>query len=178
MEATLLGSARSLLFMSVLGLALVSAQARAQENLDRGRTPAQLYASDCAECHRNPKVVGRNMSAGSLAGYLREHYTASKESAAALAGYLSAMAPEPAARKPAATSAKPSTGKPPASREPGKGAEGQSATPTAKSSQVKPSQAKPADPANAPKPPTSPEAPAAKPPESDAKPPPSGEGPK
>ncbi len=36
-------------FLLVLGAPL-----RAQENLDSGKTPAQLYASDCAVCHKSP----------------------------------------------------------------------------------------------------------------------------
>jgi hypothetical protein len=142
--------------------------------LDRGRTAAQLYASDCADCHRNPKAVGRTLSGGSLAGFLREHYTASKESAAALASYLSAMAPDPAPRKPASSTARPAAGKPPTSREPGKGAEGQTGAPAAKPGQATP--ATPAEPAAEPKTPAAeapkPAAPVEKPPVSDAKPPP------
>jgi hypothetical protein len=139
------------------GLGLV--QAAAQENVERGRTPAQLYASDCAECHRNPRVVGKTMSAGSLADYLRLHYTASKETAAAISAYLTALPADPRAGTARTGSAKPAS--------------------AAKSRQATP--AKPSDPASdspaaaAPEtpPPAAPAAaPASKPPESDAKPPP------
>ena len=37
-------------FLLVLGAPL-----RAQENLDFGKTPAQLFASDCAICHKSPQ---------------------------------------------------------------------------------------------------------------------------
>lgn len=79
---------RVALLAAVIGLTLCNFRADAQENLDRSKTPAQLYASDCAECHRNPKTVMKTIPPGSLAGYLREHYTASRESAGALASYL------------------------------------------------------------------------------------------
>jgi hypothetical protein len=69
----------------------------AQEDLTRGKTPAQLYASDCAECHRNPRALGNRTSAYSLSSFLRVHYTASRESAAALANYLVALGPDPRA---------------------------------------------------------------------------------
>jgi len=36
-------------FLLILGVPL-----RAQENLDFGKSPAQLYASDCAVCHKSP----------------------------------------------------------------------------------------------------------------------------
>jgi hypothetical protein len=75
-------------------LALVWAQtAGAQENLDHGKTPAQLFASDCAVCHKSPQGLAK--SGGE--GFLRQHYTASRESAAALAKYLEASGAAPAA---------------------------------------------------------------------------------
>lgn len=78
----------------VLGLA---GQAAAQENLDYGKTPAQLFASDCAICHKTPQ--GLAAKGGGLLGlesFLREHYTASRESAAAIAGYLRSVGSGPA----------------------------------------------------------------------------------
>ncbi len=180
-EVTVLASARVLLLVSLLGFAAGHGQARAQENLDRGRSPAQLYASDCAECHRNPKAVGRTMSSGSLAGFLREHYTASRESAAALAGYLSAMAPDPAAApsrasgRAATSAAKPSTAKPSDTRPSEErtrpsasgeriGPEGQIAAPAGKphrGATAKPAEPvnKPAEPVSEPKTSTAPEPP-------------------
>src|SRR5262249_56889191 len=61
----------------------------ARETLGRNKRPAQTFASDCAACHKSPQGLAR--SAGGLfgvEGILREHYTSSKESAAALANYL------------------------------------------------------------------------------------------
>jgi hypothetical protein len=76
------------------------------------RPPAALFASDCtgSDCHRGPQGLSKGKSLGGLAGFLREHYTNSRESAAALAGYLMKLpaGPEPrevrtprAPRKPA-----------------------------------------------------------------------------
>src|SRR5437016_2311344 len=55
------------------------------------KPPAALFASDCtgSGCHKSPQGLGRNAGIGGLAGFLREHYTNSRESAAALANYLS-----------------------------------------------------------------------------------------
>ena len=68
------------------------------ENFSAGKSPAQLFASDCtgAGCHKGPQGLGKNGGIG-LAGFLREHYTNSRESAAALANYLSKIpsGPEP-----------------------------------------------------------------------------------
>jgi hypothetical protein len=162
----------------VLAWGLSFAQARAQGSLDRGRTPAQLYASDCAECHRNPKLVGKTMPARSLADYLRAHYTASKETAVALADYLTAVnaAPSAASPRPAGSPSRapaPTAAKPAASPEPGK-AEGQTAAPAAK---PEASPAKPPEAASEPKAaPAAEPAPASKPAEGEAKPPQPAEG--
>jgi hypothetical protein len=72
-------------------------QAKAQEPVtSRGenfsaKPPAALFASDCtgAGCHKGPQGLAKGQGFGSLAGFLREHYTNSRESAAALASYLS-----------------------------------------------------------------------------------------
>lgn len=85
----------------ILGLvALVfAAQAPAQENLDRGKSPAQLYASDCAICHKSPRGLSRAGGVFGVESFLREHYTASRESAAAIAAYLNFVDRGPAAER-------------------------------------------------------------------------------
>jgi hypothetical protein len=62
--------------------------AAAQENLDQGKTAAQLYASDCAICHKSPQALVKGLRFAGLDGFLRQHYTASRESAAAISAYL------------------------------------------------------------------------------------------
>jgi len=79
------------------------------------KPPAQLFATDCtgSGCHKGPQGLGRSHGFGGLASFLREHYTNSRESAAALANYLSKLpsAPEPReARTP--RSGKPATAAP------------------------------------------------------------------
>lgn len=59
----------------------------AQENLDAGKTGAQLYAADCTICHKSPDGLAKAGVLG-LESFLREHYTASRESAAMIADYL------------------------------------------------------------------------------------------
>src|SRR6516225_10828725 len=71
----------AVLVLSFAGLAC------AQENLDSGKTGAQLYASNCAICHKTPQSLGRGGVFG-LSGFLREHYAVSRESAAAIAAYI------------------------------------------------------------------------------------------
>ena len=84
------------LAVGVSAVWLVSSAA-AQETLGRNKSPAQTFASDCAVCHKSPQGLAK--SAGGLfgvEGFLREHYTSSKESAAALANYLRAQDSGPA----------------------------------------------------------------------------------
>ena len=97
--------------IEILGflLVLVAAPAGAQESLDSGKTPAQLFASDCAICHKSPQGLAKSGGILGLDSFLREHYTASRESAAAIAAYLQAFGNAPAA--PARRATKKGTGK-------------------------------------------------------------------
>lgn len=68
----------------------------AQDNLDQGKSGAQLYAADCAICHKSPQKLDTAKAGGlfGLDSFLREHYTASRESAAAISAYLKGVHPE------------------------------------------------------------------------------------
>ena len=71
---------------------MVAGAASAQDNLDAGKSGAQLYQSNCAICHKSPQAL--NKSGGGLFGldsFLREHYTSSRESAAAISAYLNTV---------------------------------------------------------------------------------------
>lgn len=82
--------------------------AAAQDNLDRGKSGAQLYASDCAVCHKSPQGLAKSGGFFGVEGFLREHYTASRESAATIAAYLRSVEapPAPARRQPSKRTAK------------------------------------------------------------------------
>jgi hypothetical protein len=75
---------------ATLGLAIawMPAMARAQVNIDQDKSPAQIYAGDCAACHKSIRGLANGRSEGSLAGFLSEHYTASAKEAAAVAAYV------------------------------------------------------------------------------------------
>jgi len=73
-------------------LAGLCAPAAAQD-FSAGKTPAQLFASDCSACHRSPAGLAKGQSAGALASFLREHYTTKPESASALAAYVAGAGP-------------------------------------------------------------------------------------
>jgi hypothetical protein len=81
-------------WMSCLGsaavLVLAGAAAHAQD-FTAGKTPAQLFSSDCSECHRSPAGLAKNRDARTLAGFLRQHYTTKADNATSLAAYVSAF---------------------------------------------------------------------------------------
>lgn len=113
--------------------------AAAQENLDQGKTAAQLYASDCAICHKSPNAIAKSGGIFGMEGFLRQHYTASRESAAAIANYLKGFGDAPAGpAKKAATRKSSKDGK--------KGAEKKSDGAVTLPGDNKPAEAKPAEP--------------------------------
>ena len=109
------------LALAVLALCAVGT-ALAQDNLQAGMTPVQLYTADCAICHKSPHALIKGRGFYSLDSYLQVHYTASRESAAAIARYLVSLAGESAPKrervtrthkaKPASPSSKPVVAKP------------------------------------------------------------------
>ncbi len=78
--------------------------AGAVENLDSGKTGAQLFASDCATCHKNAASLGKAGGLFGLSNFLRQHYTTSNQSAAIIAAYLESVGKAQApGRRPGAT---------------------------------------------------------------------------
>jgi hypothetical protein len=62
--------------------------AHAQQSIDTGKTPAEIFAIDCATCHKGARGLAHGKTSSELASFLAEHYTASKDQAAALAAYV------------------------------------------------------------------------------------------
>jgi hypothetical protein len=89
---------------AVLALGGGAAQA---ENLDAGKSAPALFAATCMTCHASPKGLAKDTSG--LPSFLSEHYTSSRESAAALATYLIANAGSPRG-KPAPANSRAATG--------------------------------------------------------------------
>jgi hypothetical protein len=84
-------------FVLVFSMVLIGGRAGAQENLDAGKKPAQLFANDCSACHKSPAGLSKAPGLFGLENFLREHYTASRQSAALIAGYLRSVDAEQAA---------------------------------------------------------------------------------
>jgi hypothetical protein len=68
-------------------LAAIPAQSQAQ-NLEAGKSPSQIFAGACTACHKSPRGLLKTVPAGSLPGFLRQHYTTSGEMASLLSAYL------------------------------------------------------------------------------------------
>jgi hypothetical protein len=128
--------------------------ASAQENLDMGKTAAQLYASDCAICHKSPATLSKAGGIFGMETFLRQHYTASRESAAAIANYLKGFGDVPAGPVKKASTKKSSKGddkkgekKPDgAITLPGDNKPAEAKPADTKASESKPAESKPAEP--------------------------------
>jgi hypothetical protein len=84
----MLSRALSLAAVMLLMDALAAERAPAQENLDAGKSPSQIFAGTCNACHKGPRGLLRTVPPGSLSGFLRQHYTTSPAMAGVLANYL------------------------------------------------------------------------------------------
>src|ERR1700694_5188784 len=69
------------------GFAGTPAWAQAQ-NLEAGKSPSQIFAGTCNACHKSPRGLLKTVPAGSLPGFLRQHYTTSAEMAGLLSSFL------------------------------------------------------------------------------------------
>ena len=70
--------------VSGIVMACLARGAGAQESLDRGKTPAQLFASDCSVCHKSPRGLTKSVGLFGLDSFLGTHYMSSRETAAAM----------------------------------------------------------------------------------------------
>ena len=85
----MLGRALSLATVTLLIGCLAPALAPVQaQNLEAGKSPSQIFAGACTACHKSPRGLLRTVPAGSLPGFLREHYTTSSGMASLLSNYL------------------------------------------------------------------------------------------
>lgn len=81
MSRRTLSLAAVVLWMSALSPA-------AAQNLEAGKSPAQIFAATCAICHKSPHGLLKSVSPGSLPGFLRQHYTTSVSMAGAMSAYV------------------------------------------------------------------------------------------
>lgn len=74
--------------MIALALLAGSIPALAYENFDKGKSPPELFKSDCGICHKSAVNLGAELSPSALSDFVAEHYTATEAAAHALTAYL------------------------------------------------------------------------------------------
>jgi hypothetical protein len=85
----MLSRALSLATVTLLIGCFAAAPVQAQaQNLEAGKSPSQIFAGTCTACHKSPRGLLKSVAAGSLQGFLRQHYTTSPEMASLLSAYL------------------------------------------------------------------------------------------
>src|SRR5215212_1415952 len=84
----MLSRALSLATVTLLIGCLTAGVARAVENLDAGKSPSQIFSNTCSACHKSPRGLLKSVSASSLPGFLRQHYTTGTDMASVLSSYL------------------------------------------------------------------------------------------
>lgn len=77
-----------ILITAMIGWGAGTAEVRAQTDLNAGKSGAQMFASNCAACHRSPAGLTRSRDPYSVARFLTEHYTSRPENAGAIAAYI------------------------------------------------------------------------------------------
>src|SRR3979411_3390884 len=83
----MLSRALSLATVTLLIGCLAAIPAQAQ-NLEAGKSPSQIFAGTCNACHKSPRGLLKTVPAGSLPGFLRQHYTTSGDMASLLSAFL------------------------------------------------------------------------------------------
>jgi hypothetical protein len=77
--------------LAVPALVLTGGAVSAQD-FTAGKTPAQLFSSDCSTCHHVPNGLGKKYDVNALSSFLREHYTTKPDTAGSLAKYVMGFA--------------------------------------------------------------------------------------
>lgn len=85
----------------VFAVSTVSAMPAHGQDLHQGRTPAQQFGDGCSACHRSSQGLSKGMSGAALNAFLLQHYTTSREQAAALTAYVMGVPAGAAAQRPA-----------------------------------------------------------------------------
>lgn len=89
---------RSLWPLMVGACLFVGAGAASAQDLELGKSPAQLFSSNCTGCHKTAQGLAAGKNVGALAAFLKQHYTTGTATATALAAYVAGAGPAPASR--------------------------------------------------------------------------------
>ena len=78
----------------IAGLAIFLVRPADAQNLDAGKSPAQIFADTCSACHRRAQDLRKPSAA-----FLRGHYTTGQQEAATMANYLASIPADPRAQQ-------------------------------------------------------------------------------
>ena len=81
-------ASRALSLATVVLLIGCSASMGQAQNLEAGKSPAQIFSGTCAVCHKSARGLLRTVAPGSLPSFLRQHYTTGTEMAGMLSAYV------------------------------------------------------------------------------------------
>jgi hypothetical protein len=79
---------RNLLGIGISAILGLACGAAAAQDFTAGKSPAQVFNSDCTACHRSAAGLAKGRDARALASFLKEHYTTKPEYASAVASYV------------------------------------------------------------------------------------------
>jgi len=138
-------------FVPAIGIASVVAvvlssggPTRGQTNIDQGKPASELFANYCVVCHKSTRGLANGRNSLTLSLFLREHYAASSQQAAALAAYvISAGGNTPAAKPKRAKSEEPKGQEAKGQENKGQDSKGHEAKPRAASASPKSEPEKP-----------------------------------
>jgi hypothetical protein len=85
-----MGFRRIVPWLMGLAVTLTAGPVLAQNNLDAGKSPAQIFADTCSSCHRRAQEIKRTS-----ASFLRSHYMTTGAEADAMARYLAGIPSDP-----------------------------------------------------------------------------------
>jgi len=88
MRSRALGLAALAFLVGLCALIADGARPASAQQLDAGKPPHQIFSATCSACHRSPRGLVRNVSPGSLPGFMRQHYTTGSDMAGAMAAYV------------------------------------------------------------------------------------------
>ena len=80
---------RGLLSLTIT-VALMGGTAQA-EDLEQGKSGAELFAANCAHCHHSPRGLAKDRFSWTLSRFLQQHYTSGSASAQALTAFLQSV---------------------------------------------------------------------------------------
>jgi hypothetical protein len=87
------------IFISVSAVLGLATHAGSAQDLAAGKTPQQLFNSDCSACHPRPAGLAKGRDARTLGRFLNEHYTTQSAYASAIATYVVAFDAPPGLRR-------------------------------------------------------------------------------